>query len=62
MKKIIGIRYQCANCADYNVCLFDYDNMVKEQHPRDHAFIKIRSLFSIINEVFYELELVRCDD
>jgi hypothetical protein len=57
MKNIIGIRYQCANCPNYNLCQFDYEQQIKNQHQYDHAFIKIRSLCSIVNEIFYELEL-----
>ncbi|KAG9000110.1 hypothetical protein FRB95_007884 [Tulasnella sp. JGI-2019a] len=37
--KIIGARYKCVNCPDYDVCASCY-NIVAEQHPK-HSFVKL---------------------
>ncbi|KAG8852806.1 hypothetical protein FRB96_008494 [Tulasnella sp. 330] len=37
--KVIGARFKCADCPDYDVCSLCFD-IVGEQHPK-HSFIKV---------------------
>ena len=40
MNPIVGIRYKCVNCADFDLC--QYCEEIPEIHNSDHLFLKIR--------------------
>eukprot|EP01124_Arcella_intermedia_P009318 TRINITY_DN16077_c0_g1_i1.p1 TRINITY_DN16077_c0_g1~~TRINITY_DN16077_c0_g1_i1.p1 ORF type:complete len:369 (+),score=84.82 TRINITY_DN16077_c0_g1_i1:50-1156(+) len=44
--QIIGTRYKCLNCKDYDLCEYCEDQQPdKKIHPSDHLFLKIRTPF-----------------
>lgn len=40
-RPIRGIRFRCANCPDFDLCM-DCESREKHGHPRTHVFFKIR--------------------
>lgn len=52
---IIGVMFVCTHCKDLRYCIQCYHDKGQE-HQFDHAFIKLRSLFGIQNEIAWETE------
>jgi len=49
MNPIVGIRYKCADCNDYNLCeKCEEENFINNVHP--HNFIKIRKFIENIQK------------
>ncbi|PVG03041.1 hypothetical protein CPB86DRAFT_779929 [Serendipita vermifera] len=47
LNRIVGMRFKCLECPDYDTCESCYTGIVGEQHP-DHAFVKVSEPGSII--------------
>lgn len=51
----------CTHCENYNLCTGCHVTRPSEHQPPDHAFIKIRSIYGLLNEVDWQQELVSSD-
>jgi len=54
-KTIIGTRYQCTHCKNFNFCARCYVEK-GDSHHFGHGFMKIRTLFGMLNEIYWEIE------
>ncbi|KIM31741.1 hypothetical protein M408DRAFT_327187 [Serendipita vermifera MAFF 305830] len=52
--RIIGMRFKCLECPDFDTCQTCYDNVAGEQHP-EHSFVKMGA----VGDVLYRRNVVR---
>ena len=45
--RIIGTRFKCLECPDFDTCQACYDGVAGEQHP-DHSFVKIGAVGDVL--------------
>ncbi|KAG8833401.1 hypothetical protein FRC17_010727 [Serendipita sp. 399] len=48
LSHIIGVRYKCVQCPDFDTCESCYHAIAEEQHP-DHAFVKVREVGDLLH-------------